>query len=96
MIVGCDKGGRILAKLGDLELTYCGEHRKKGERVINFLIASVYGEKLQAMLRESREDLFMQNYPQLSQESYTVIGSYVQTNIHKLSELEKWEKKMKG
>lgn len=92
----CGKGGRTLARLGEIEINYCGRHRKQGERVINFLVASVFGEKLQAMLKESKDDLFMKNKPQLSKESYDALAEYTTSMVKKLDEIEKWQKKMKG
>lgn len=91
----CDKGGRVLARLGSVELTYCGHHRKYGERVINFLVNSVFRNELTDFLSETKQDLFMDNLPRLSDESYTKLGSYVDTMIHKLDKIEEWDEKRK-
>lgn len=90
----CGKGGRTIGRMGDIELNYCGTHRKDGERILNFLIASVYGEKLQKFVKDAKDDLFMKNEPRLSDESYKALAEYVTNTIHKLRDVEKWHKKM--
>lgn len=91
----CGSGGRTIGYMGDIQLNYCGHHRKYGERVLNFLIRAVFGEKLKNFLKESKDDLFMSNMPRLSDESYEQLANYVNKMIHKLDEVEKWHKKTK-
>ena len=91
----CNGGGRTIGYLGSMELNYCGHHRKYGERVLNFLIRSVFGEQLKTFLKESKDDLFMKNMPRLSDESYDALGSYVNNMIVKLDEVQKWHDKRK-
>ena len=95
MVSGCEGGGRTIGRLGDIELNYCGHHRKYGERVLNFLINSVFGFKLTDFLKETKHDLFMQNIPKLSDESYELLGSYVNTKIEMLDEVNECYKKTK-
>lgn len=91
----CGVGGRTIGRMGDIELNYCGHHRKYGERVLNFLIRAVFGDKLKTFLKESKDDLFMKNMPSLSDDSYEKLADYVNNMIHKLDEVEKWHKKTK-
>lgn len=91
----CQNGGRTIGRLGKIELNYCGKHRKYGERVLNFFIRAVFGDKLKNFLKESKDDLFMKNMPKLSDESYEKIAEYVNENIKKLDEVEHWHEKMK-
>lgn len=94
LIVGCDKGGRVLARMGkNIELTYCGHHRKYGERVVNFLVSSAYNYKLKNLLKESKDDLFMNNMPELSEDSYKKLAEYTTKMIDKLDEVEEWHEK---
>jgi hypothetical protein len=59
-INGCQNKGRILAKLGGIEIAYCPEHRKKyGERIINALINSCFNFKLTNFLTEIKTEIFM-------------------------------------
>ncbi len=59
-IVGCDELGRVLARLGTVEIVYCARHRKKyGERVINALINARFNYKLTNFLSSIKQDLFM-------------------------------------
>jgi len=59
-IVGCDKNGRVLAKLGGIEISYCPVHRKKyGERIINALINARFNYKLTNFLTEVKTEIFM-------------------------------------
>lgn len=90
----CGSGGRTLGRMGNIELNYCGHHRKYGERILNFLIRSVFGELLKDFLKDSKDDLFMKNLPKLSDESYKVLADYVNTMINKLDEVNKWHKKL--
>lgn len=94
-VSGCDKGGRTIGHLGTIELNYCGKHRKYGERVLNFMIRAIFGEKLREFLKESKDDLFMKNFPKLSDESYEKLEQYVADNIQKLDGVDMWHKKMK-
>jgi hypothetical protein len=95
IITGCDIGGRTIGRLGDIELNYCGKHRKYGERVLNFLIRSVFGEKLKELLKESKDDLFMEHNPELCTECNKKLAVYVSSMVTKLDEAQKWKNKMK-
>lgn len=91
----CKQGGRIIGHMGDIELTYCGHHRKYGERVLNFLINSIFHYKLSEFLKDTKEDIFMKNMPRLSDEDYKLLAEYVNTKIEELDEIQKWHKKSK-
>lgn len=59
-ITGCDKKGRVLARMGTIELAYCPKHRKKyGERIINALINSRFNYKLTNFLTDVKTKIFM-------------------------------------
>jgi len=91
----CGEGGRTVGKLGDIELNYCGHHRKYGERVFNFFVNSLLNYKLTNLLNETKTDLFMKNIPELSKESYEKIADYVNSKVKDLDELKSCEKKLK-
>ena len=93
--IGCPKGGRTIGKLGDIELNYCGHHRKSGERVLNYLINSVFRYKLTDFLKETKSELFMDNIPEFCPHCYDVVGSYVHLKISQLDDIQKWEAKTK-
>ena len=91
----CGEGGRTVGRLGEIELNYCGHHRKYGERVLNFFANSLLGYKLTNLLNEVKSDLFMKNIPELSEESYKKIEEYTNSKIRALDELKSCEKKLK-
>lgn len=91
----CGAGGRTVGRMGSIELNYCGHHRKYAERVLNFLVNSVFRDKLTDFLGETKKDLFMDNLPRLSDESYVLLAAYVDENIHKLDEVKEWHEKTK-
>ncbi len=58
-IIGCEEQGRVLAKLGHIDIAYCPKHRKKyGERIIDALINSKFNYKLTNFLSEIKGDVF--------------------------------------
>lgn len=89
LIAGCHEKGRIIGTLGDIKLTYCPRHRKKGERILNFLINSLMRYKLTKFLQDSKEDLFKKNKPELCPVCYNNIKNYINEKIKELDELEK-------
>lgn len=95
MITGCGIGGRTIGRIGDLELNYCGHHRKYGERVLNFFAASVFGDELMNLLREVKQDMFFKNRPEFCEECSKKIAAYVDTHINEIDEIRKWHKKTK-
>ena len=90
----CKKGGRTVGRLGDIELNYCAHHRKYGERILNFLVRSVFGDELKAFLKESKDDLFMKNKPCLCDDCNEKIAKYVSTMIYKLDDIKYWHEKL--
>lgn len=59
-ITGCEEAGRILAKMGTIDIAYCPKHRKKyGERIINALINSRFNFKLTNFLSDVKAKIFM-------------------------------------
>jgi hypothetical protein len=95
MITGCGIGGRTIGRIGDIELNYCGHHRKYGERVLNFFAASVFGQELMEFLREVKQDLFFKNRPELCEHCALQIREYVSKHIEELDDLKAWHKKTK-
>jgi hypothetical protein len=89
----CGKGGRTIGRMGKEELNYCGHHRKYGERVLNFLINSVFGYKLTEFLNETKQDLFMKNLPTLCDEDYKKLAVYVDEKVLQLDDIKKWKGK---
>lgn len=89
LYIGCVKGGRLLGRLGTMELTYCGKHRKYGERVLNFLINSMLRYKLSNLLRESKQKIFINNEPHFCDECNKKVIAFAKDMVDKVSELEK-------
>lgn len=89
LIIDCPNKGRIVGKLGNINLTYCPQHRKKGERILNFLINSVMRYKLTNFLRDSKQALFMKNEPKLCNICYDNIQVYINNKILEIDEIEK-------
>lgn len=87
LINGCDKSGRLIGQLSGTPLSYCAKHRHYGVRVLDFFIDSLLRYKLFHLLEEARNDLFMENQPKLSKESYHKLYNYVKTMTEKLKEI---------
>ena len=92
----CGVGGRTIGRMGNIELNYCPHHRKYGERVLNFLIRSVFGEELKKFLKESKDDLFMANNPELCSDCYQKLSTYTNKMIKELDIVSEWHNKMEG
>lgn len=88
LIVGCKEKGRIIGRLGKSLLTYCPKHRKKGERILNYLVNSLMRYRLTKFLQDSKDQLFKKNEPRLSDESYAKLKTFVNNMIIKLEEME--------
>lgn len=89
-MTGCLERGRILGRMGEtILLTYCPKHRKKGERILNFLVNSLMRYRLTRFLQDSKQALFMKNEPKLSAESYASLASFVNESMIELDEMEK-------
>ena len=88
-IVGCKDHGRIVARLGSIEICYCAHHRKKyGERVINALINAKFNFRLSRFMNDARKDLFMNYNSHLSEESKKAEAKYIKSKIEELKALE--------
>ena len=84
-VSNCTEHGRILAKLGTIDIAYCPRHRKKyGERIINALINSRFNYKLSNFLSVFKKDIFM-NDEMFCDECGNKLKSYI---ISKTEELE--------
>lgn len=87
-IVGCERKGRMLAKLGGRPIYYCGEHRKKyGERVIDALIDSMCNHKLSNFVSDIKTTVTI-NDEILSTESGSRLSVYIENKINELNEIE--------
>jgi len=89
LINNCQEKGRIVARLGDILLTYCPSHRRYGLRVINYFINQGLRGKLSNFLHETRKNIFITNQPKLSKESYQTLTQYFKERIQQLYEIEK-------
>ena len=59
-MAGCEEQGRILAKMGGIDIAYCPKHRKKyGERIVNALINARFNYKLTNFLSDVKSNVFM-------------------------------------
>lgn len=89
LIVKCQEKGRIIGRMGkDLPLTYCPKHRKKGERILNFLINSLMRYKLTNFLQDSKQHIFMQNKPKMCDTCQHNFFDFVNEKIQELEEME--------
>ena len=90
LIIKCTEKGRIIGRMGDnLLLTYCPKHRKKGERILNFLVNSLMRYKLTKFLQDSKQKLFMENEPKFCEPCNQKIATFVGQKITELDNLEK-------
>ena len=89
IIPNCDKYGRMIGQLGNIELVYCMKHEDYGIRALNFLINSKFRYKFVKFLDEVRQDLFIKNEPELCTDCNKKISKYVSKMIVKVEELEK-------
>ena len=86
-ISGCKAKGRVLARMGDIEISYCPYHRKKyGERIINALINSLFNFKLTNFLMDVRTQIFMDDVF-LCDECKQKVKDYVITKTEELEEI---------
>lgn len=83
-VVGCEKKGRRIGRLGDIELIYCSHHEDYGVRVLNFLINSKFRYKFTRFLDETRTDLFAKNEPAFCDKCNKEIAKYVDEKIKEL------------
>jgi len=84
-MIGCEDHGRILAKMGTIEISYCPKHRKKyGERIVNALINARFNFKLTNFLSGVKKDIFMSD-SMFCEECASKVKSYV---VEKSSELD--------
>jgi len=79
-----------LFKLGRVENYYCAcpEHRKYGERVMNFFIDSVTRFKLSDFLSESKKDIFMKDYPELCDSCKEKLWKYMDDKLSRTNIVE--------
>lgn len=91
-INGCEKYGRSLATMGDIEIAYCPYHRKKyGERIINALINSLFNYKLSNFLLSVKTDIFMDDVF-LCDECKVKLKKYIISKTEEMEETLKYQK----
>lgn len=95
IITGCDGHCRTIGRVGDIELNYCGHHRKYGERVLNFFAASIFNQEIMDFLRESKQDLFWKNKVCFCDNCADKIKEYTNKMIGELDEAKKWKPRTK-
>jgi hypothetical protein len=89
-IVGCEEKGRVLARMGTIEICYCPKHRKKyGERIINALVDSIFNYRLSNFLTEIKQKIFWSD-DILSEDSARKLKEYILSKTAELEELEKY------
>ncbi|MDP2692232.1 MAG: hypothetical protein Q8O88_01170 [bacterium] len=88
-IRSCEERGRILGRLGkNIVMAYCPTHRKKGERVLGFLVNSLMRYRLTNLLQDAKQQIFMKNEPKLCDSCQTNIAGFVNNMISKLDKME--------
>ena len=86
---GCPEKGRVLARLGTVEIAYCAFHRKKyGERVLNALVNARFNGKLARFLSDVKEHMFMNSTSHLCDECKKKELDYIKSKISDLEALE--------
>lgn len=91
-IIGCNEKGRVLARMGTVEICYCPKHRKRyGERIINALINSIFNNRLSNFLSDIKHDIFWSDKI-LSEKSAKKLKEYVLEKTSELEELERYAK----
>jgi len=86
---GCTKQGRVLARLGTLEISYCAFHRKKyGERVLNALVNARFNGKLSKFLTDIKAHMFVNTHSHLCEDCKKKEIEYIQSKISELAILE--------
>lgn len=85
----CQEYGRALAYFSGEPLAYCPRHRKKGERVINFLLNSLMRYKLTNLLQDAKHSIFIKGTPQLCKTCSDNFSLFINRKIEELDELEK-------
>jgi len=87
---GCNKKGRVLARLNNIEIAYCAYHRKKyGERVLNALVNARFNGKLSKFLSDVKSHMFMNTHSHLCEDCQKKELEYIQSKIQELADLEK-------
>jgi len=89
IIVGCGKAGRVIGRLGDIELVYCAKHEDMGNRALNFLLNSMYRHRLTKFIEEKRTDIFSKGVPELCEKCNEKIKEYVNKSISEIDEINK-------
>jgi len=91
---GCDRKGRVLARLNNVEIAYCALHRKKyGERVLNALVNARFNNKLSKFLSDVKQHMFMNTQSHLCETCRVKELEYIQSKISELAALEEEAKK---
>lgn len=87
---GCNKKGRVLARLNNVEIAYCAYHRKKyGERVLNALVNARFNNKLSRFLSDVKTHMFMNTHSHLCETCAAKELEYIQSKVNDLAALEK-------
>ena len=94
-VTQCNERGRVLARLGGDVIAYCPRCRKYGERVIDFMIDSVFRNKLSKFMSETKEDIFEKDVLELDEKTNKLFKDYLKKKSYELWELDKW-KQMKS
>lgn len=86
---GCTSKGRVLARLGTVEIAYCAFHRKKyGERVLNALVNARFNGKLSRFLSDIKEHMFVNTHSHLCDKCKQAEIDYIKSKAEALAELE--------
>ena len=88
-VSGCEDMGRVLARLGGIEIAYCGKHRKKyGEPVINALINARFNGQLAKFLSEQKKEFTMNPNSELCDVCKQKTIDYIATKVEALKKLD--------
>jgi len=86
---GCEKKGRILARIGKIEVAYCAYHRKRyGERVLNALVNARFNGRLSKFMSDVKHNMFLNVNSHLCETCAEKEIQYIETKMAELKSLE--------
>jgi hypothetical protein len=80
-ISGCEKTGRKFGKIGEIILSYCPEHRKIGEKILNYLLSSKRRSLRTKLLYKCKYSIMFEEEPKFCDECEKKLINLLQKGI---------------
>ena len=80
-ISSCNENGRVLGRLGGVNLVYCPKHRKYGQSVINTFLLDVFNYKKSRLFDLAKQELLFGGEKILDEKNYERLGSWFKKEI---------------